>query len=73
MTAVPEPRDPDRTGSTAGGGDGAPRPLKDEIAASRPARGRRVDPARLEVRLRRWALLLLIAVPAVWFVVERLG
>ncbi|GEO96609.1 MULTISPECIES: hypothetical protein [Kocuria] len=52
--------------------DRPPRPLEDEIAASRPRRGGRINPATFEVRLRRWALLLLITVPAVWFVVQRL-
>ncbi len=49
-----------------------PRPLEDEIARSRPAEGRRIDAARFEVRLRRWALLLLVAGPAVWFLVQQL-
>lgn len=51
----------------------SPRPLEDEIAASRPEGGRRFDPARFEVRLRRWALLLLIAAPVVWFLVQQFG
>ena len=50
----------------------SPKPLKDEIAESRPENGRRLDPATFEVRLRRWALLLLIAGPAVWFLVQQL-
>ncbi len=53
-------------------GDGPPQPLKDEIAGSRPPRRGRINPATFEVRLRRWALLLLVAVPAVWFLVQRL-
>ncbi|MFE7631947.1 hypothetical protein [Kocuria sp. NPDC057446] len=47
-------------------------PLKDEIAASRPKEGRRLNPATFEVRLRRWALLLLVAGPVIWFVVQQL-
>ncbi|MEX5271025.1 hypothetical protein [Kocuria sabuli] len=53
-------------------GDSPPQPLKDEIAGSRPQRRGRINPATFEVRLRRWALLLLVAVPAVWFLVQRL-
>ena len=49
----------------------SPKPLEDEIAESRPKDGRRINPATFEVRLRRWALLLLIAGPAVWFVVQQ--
>ena len=67
MTSVPHagtgPEDPPEP---------SPRPLEDEIAASRPRDGRRLDPATFEVRLRRWALLLLIAGPAVWFLVQQL-
>lgn len=50
----------------------SPKPLKDEIAESRPQDGRRFDAATFEVRLRRWALLLLIAGPAIWFLVQQL-
>ena len=50
----------------------SPQPLEDEIAASRPERGSRLNPAKFEVRLRRWALLLLVAVPAIWFLVQQL-
>lgn len=57
------PEDPDEP---------APRPLEEEIAASRPEHGNRLNPATFEVRLRRWALLLLIAVPAIWFLVQQL-
>lgn len=49
----------------------SPAPLEDEIAASRRQRGGRINPATFEVRLRRWALLLLITAPAVWFLVQR--
>ncbi|MFF0991052.1 hypothetical protein [Kocuria nitroreducens] len=49
----------------------SPKPLKDEIAESRPRDGRRLDPATFEVRLRRWALLLLIAGPVIWFLVQQ--
>ncbi|MEX5300357.1 hypothetical protein RCG67_16455 [Kocuria sp. CPCC 205292] len=63
--------------SPAGTGPGdpdepSPRPLKDEIADSRPKDGRRLDPATFEVRLRRWALLLLVAGPVIWFLVQQL-
>lgn len=50
----------------------SPRPLEDEIAASRPEDGGRFNAARFEVRLRRWALLLLVTAPAVWFLVQQL-
>ncbi|MFI7483607.1 hypothetical protein ACH9EU_14475 [Kocuria sp. M1R5S2] len=50
----------------------SPQPLEDEIAASRPGPGGRINPATFEVRLRRWALLLLVAVPAVWFLAQQL-
>jgi hypothetical protein len=50
----------------------SPKPLEDEIAESRPKDGRRLDAATFEVRLRRWALLLLIAGPAIWFLVQQL-
>lgn len=50
----------------------SPQPLEDEIAASRTKEGRRLNPATFEVRLRRWALLLLIAGPVLWFVVQQL-
>ena len=53
--------------------ESSPAPLEDEIAASRQRRGGGISPAAFEVRLRRWALLLLIAVPAVWFLVQRLA
>jgi hypothetical protein len=52
--------------------DGSPKPLADEIAESRPRHGEHLNPATFEVRLRRWALLLLIAVPAIWFLVQQL-
>jgi len=52
--------------------DPSPKPLEDEIAESRPQGGERLNPAKFEVRLRRWALLLLIAVPAIWFLVQQL-
>ncbi|MCM3689477.1 hypothetical protein [Kocuria rosea] len=52
--------------------ESSPKPLKDEIAESRPRRGGRINPAKFEVRLRRWALLLLVAVPAIWFLAQRL-
>jgi hypothetical protein len=50
----------------------SPKPLEDEIAESRPKDGRRFDAATFEVRLRRWALLLLVAGPAIWFLVQQL-
>ncbi|PWF81496.1 hypothetical protein CIK52_07715 [Kocuria rosea] len=50
----------------------SPKPLEDEIAESRPKDGRRFNAATFEVRLRRWALLLLVAGPAIWFLVQQL-
>ena len=50
----------------------SPKPLRDEIAESRPRHGDRLNPAKFEVRLRRAALLLLVAVPAIWFLVQQL-
>ncbi|GAA1767898.1 hypothetical protein [Kocuria aegyptia] len=52
--------------------EASPRPLDDEIAASRRRDGRRLNPATFEVRLRRWALLLLVAGPVIWFLVQQL-
>ncbi len=66
MTSVSHPG----TGSE-GPPEPSPKPLKDEIAESRPQDGRRLDPATFEVRLRRWALLLLIAGPVLWFLVQQ--
>jgi hypothetical protein len=63
----PSTEDPDEDRN-----DPSPQPLEDEIAASRPRHGERINPATFEVRLRRWALLLLVAVPAVWFLVDQL-
>ena len=57
----------------------APRPGGRDETGGAGARRRRtpedrpdIRAAKLETRLRRWALALLIAVPAVWFLVQQL-
>lgn len=50
----------------------SPTPPGEEIAESARKRDGRINPATFEVRLRRWALLLLIVVPGLWFLFEQL-
>ena len=69
-------RDPGPTDRNAPDDDGAPGPLSEASlrrGANEPRReGHRINPARMEVRVRRIALLGLVLVPLIYFIVQSL-